>query len=104
MYSIILTAVGLVLLAAFLAPSRQRASACAYFIGTWCVLCACHIAWRLLAVDGAAGIAGLAAVADASDLTASAQGLMHELGEHVMVFGFPSLLALALRKRFAAAA
>ena len=101
MYSFMLTAVGLVLLAAFVAPSRQRTSACAYFIGTWCVLCACHIAWRLLAADGAAGIAGLAAVADASG---KGQGQMHELGEHVMVFGFPALLALALRKRFAVAA
>ena len=101
MYSFILTAVGLVLLAAFLAPGRQRASACGYFIGTWFVLCGCHIAWRMLAADGAAGIAGLAAVVDPSG---RGQGLMHELGEHVMVFGFPVLLALALRKRFAVAA
>jgi hypothetical protein len=98
MYSFILTAVGLLLLAAFVAPSRQRARACSHFIGVWFVLCACHIAWRLLAVDGPAGIAGLANVAD------SGQGFMHELGEHVMVFGFPALLAMALRKRFGAAA
>ena len=88
MYFFILTAVGLVLLAAFVVPSRQKARACNLFIGTWFVLCACHIAWRLLAADGAE----------------LGQGWLHELGEHVMVFGFPALLALALRKRFGAAA
>ena len=88
MYFFILTAVGLVLLAAFVVPSRQKARACSLFIGTWFVLCACHIAWRLLAADRAE----------------LGQGWLHELGEHVMVFGFPALLALALRKRFGAAA
>lgn len=77
----IVTVIGLVLLAAFVWLSRQRARACAHFIAAWVVVCAAHMGYGVLATGHA---------------------LMDELGAHVAIAGFPVLLALALRKRFGA--
>ncbi len=79
MHIAVITAIGLILLAAFIWPSRQRARACDGFTVVWLVICAIHVAYGVLGAG---------------------HELMRELGEHVVVFGFPALLAQALRKRF----
>ncbi|MEN9403343.1 MAG: hypothetical protein RL091_2046 [Verrucomicrobiota bacterium] len=77
MHTIIVTAIGFILLGIMVALARSRDRGAARFIPVWFVLCLIHLAFGVLTAG---------------------YGLVEELGVHAIVFGAPAALAFALSR------